>query len=72
MDGIIYTMYHVPTMCSRSLPVLMTPSICTYGQDMAYWSACLSNIAHIGAICGYIAMFGLWNSPNHDGGNFFY
>ena len=34
---------------------------------MAYGIAYLSNIAHIGAICGYMGMFGLWRSPNQDG-----
>ena len=28
---------------------------------MVYWN--LSNIANIGAICGYMGMFGLWRSP---------
>ena len=51
----------VPAMCSRGLQVLMTLSICTYGRNMAYWIAYLSNIAHLGAICGYMGMFGLWN-----------
>ena len=34
---------------------------------MAYGIAYLSNIAHIGAICGYMGMFGLWRSRNQDG-----
>ena len=39
---------------------------------MAYWIAYLSNIAHIGAICGYVRMFGLWRLPNQDGADVFY
>ena len=62
----------VATMRSRSLRVLKRPSICTYGRNMAYWSAYLSNMAHIVAMYGYMGIFGPWRLPNQNGANVFY
>ena len=62
----------LPTMRLRRLRALKGPSICSYERNMAYWSAYLPNMPYIGAICGYMGMFGLWRSPNQDGANVFY
>ena len=50
----------------------MTRSMYTNERNLAYSIAYLSNIAHMGAICGYMDMFGLWRSPKQEGADVFY
>ena len=71
MDGIIYTRLCqacVLEACGTSRDRVYVPM----EKNMPYWSAYVSHMEHIGAICACVGMSGLWGSPNQDGADVFY